>query len=608
MKQRHILKSIGAMAMAAAMAATMMVSVSAAPSDIIDTSRTGSLTIHKYDITAATEAGINVEDRGYQNNGEADAAAEAELANYAIAGVEYTYIRVGDINTSSENGEIKLLYDIPDELETVLDLEDTRNNNNYTSDEINQALADLMTDNTAGKDALFDYFEAASGKTAMDLTDSTGMTSDSEMELGLYLVVETKVPANVHTTTDPFFVSLPMTDETGDEWFYDVNVYPKNQTETEQVDKLVKQHDDTDADYADIATGSIGDQMDYTFVTKLPKITDQATYLTQYQFADIIQEGLTYNKDFTIYIYGNRTDAEANATSAAIATWQQGQGNFTVTYANEDKNATIALTEAGLAAINPAYSEYYMVVSYSCVINNDAVLGDASNPNDVTLSYSRTNTADIETVTDTARVFSYGINLEKTFSGQVGNPENVQFVLQNQTNGHYITAVAASDGVYNVTDNNKSSDEANATKFSPNADGSLIINGLEADTYVLTEIHTDAGFSLLKEPMTIVINQTIDEIIPSTNTLYDSTTADTPVVINNGDRASATVDGSAANMSSDDTSANAYVDMVVVNTPTFVLPQTGGNGTLIFTLAGCGIALAAFAFVMVRRSSKSEEK
>lgn len=606
MKQRHILKSIGAMAMAAAMAATMMVSVSAAPSDIIDTSKTGSLTIHKYDLTAAEAAGVDVS--GYQNNGEVDAEAAAELANYAIAGVEYTYIRVGDINTSSENGEIKLLYDIPDELETVLDLEDTRNNNNYTSDEINQALADLMTDNTAGKDALFDYFEAAPGKTAMDLTDSTGMTSDSEMELGLYLVVETKVPANVHTTTDPFFVSLPMTDETGDEWFYDVNVYPKNQTETEQVDKLVKQHDDTDADYADIATGSIGDQMDYTFVTKLPKITDQATYLTQYQFADTIQEGLTYNKDFTIYIYGNRTDAEANATSAAIATWQQGQGNFTVTYANEDKNATIALTAAGLAAINPAYSEYYMVVSYSCVINNDAVLGDASNPNDVTLSYSRTNTADIETVTDTARVFSYGINLEKTFSGQVGNPENVQFVLQNQTNGHYITAVAASAGVYNVTDNNKSSDEANATKFSPNADGSLIINGLEADTYVLTEIHTDAGFSLLKEPMTIVINQTIDEIIPSTNTLYDSTTADTPVVINNGDRASATVDGSAANMSSDDTSANAYVDMVVVNTPTFVLPQTGGNGTLIFTLAGCGIALAAFAFVMVRRNNKSEEK
>ena len=606
MKQRHILKSIGAMAMAAAMAATMMVSVSAAPSDIIDTSKTGSLTIHKYDLTAAEAAGVDVS--GYQNNGEVDAEAAAELANYAIAGVEYTYIRVGDINTSSENGEIKLLYDIPDELETVLDLEDTRNNNNYTSDEINQALADLMTDNTAGKDALFDYFEAAPGKTAMDLTDSTGMTSDSEMELGLYLVVETKVPANVHTTTDPFFVSLPMTDETGDEWFYDVNVYPKNQTETEQVDKLVKQHDDTDAAYQDIATGSIGDQMDYTFVTKLPKITDQATYLTQYQFADTIQEGLTYNKDFTIYIYGNRTDAEANATSAAIATWQQGQGNFTVTYGEGDKSATVALTAAGLAAINPAYSEYYIVVSYSCVINDNAVLGDASNPNDVTLSYSRTNTADVETVTDTARVFSYGINLEKTFSGQVGNPENVQFVLQNQTNGHYITAVAASAGVYNVTDNNKSSDEANATKFSPNADGSLIINGLEADTYVLTEIHTDAGFSLLKEPMTIVINQTIDEIIPSTNTLYDSTTEDTPVVVNNGDRASATVDGSAANMSSDDTSANAYVDMVVVNTPTFVLPQTGGNGTLIFTLAGCGIALAAFAFVMVRRSSKSEEK
>ncbi len=608
MKQRHILKSIGAMAMAAAMATSLMVSVSAAPEDIIDTSKTGSLTIHKYDITAATEAGINVEDKGYQNNGEADAAAEAELANYAIQGVEFTYVKVGDINTSSESGTVKLLYDIPDELEAVLSLEDTRGDNHYTSDELNEALADLMTDNTAGKDALFDYFEATSGKTAMELTDETGATSATEMAQGLYLIVETKVPANVHTTTDPFFVSLPMTDEDGDEWFYDVSVYPKNQSETEQVDKLVKQHDDTDADYQDIATGSIGDQMDYTFVTKLPKITDQATYLNLFQFADTIEAGLTYNKDFTIYIYGSREDAEANATASALATWEQGQGNFTVSYSDGDKAATIALTEAGLVEINPQYSEKYLVVSYSCVINDSAVLGDESNPNDVTLSYSRTNTADVETVSDSAKVYSYGINLEKTFNGKEGNAQNVQFVLRNQTNGHYITAATASDGVYNVTDNNKSSDEANATKFSPNADGILVINGLEADTYVLTEIQTDTGFSLLKEPMTIVINQTQDEIIPSSNTLYDSTDSATDVVVNAGDRASATVDGNATAMSSDDASNNAYVDMVVVNTSTFTLPQTGGYGTLIFTLAGCGTALAAFAFVMKRRSSKEKEK
>ena len=74
--RKHILKSIGAIAMAAAMATTMMVSVSAASEDIIDTSKTGSLTIHKYDLTAAQAAGIDVS--GYQNNGEVDAEAAAE--------------------------------------------------------------------------------------------------------------------------------------------------------------------------------------------------------------------------------------------------------------------------------------------------------------------------------------------------------------------------------------------------------------------------------------------------------------------------------------------------------------------------------------------------
>lgn len=56
------------------------------------------------------------------------------------------------------------------------------------------------------------------------------------------MFVETKVPANVHTTVDPFFVSLPMTDNEGDDWFYDV--YPKNQTNIPDLDKLVRQHDD----------------------------------------------------------------------------------------------------------------------------------------------------------------------------------------------------------------------------------------------------------------------------------------------------------------------------------------------------------------------------
>ena len=47
---------------------------------------------------------------------------------------------------------------------------------------------------------------------------------------GLSVVVETYVPENVTSTTAPFLVSLPTTTNDGDNWNYDVVIYPKNET------------------------------------------------------------------------------------------------------------------------------------------------------------------------------------------------------------------------------------------------------------------------------------------------------------------------------------------------------------------------------------------
>ena len=52
---------------------------------------------------------------------------------------------------------------------------------------------------------------AKNGGTAMPLTDEYGHTEANDLELGLYLLVETKVPEMVTSTTDPFLGSVPMT-------------------------------------------------------------------------------------------------------------------------------------------------------------------------------------------------------------------------------------------------------------------------------------------------------------------------------------------------------------------------------------------------------------
>ena len=81
----------------------------------------------------------------------------------------------------------------------------------FTSQIINDKLASALEDNTASKDKLEDYMKTNNG-TAMDLTDAQGVTKKDKLPLGLYLIVETKVPEDVTYTTNPWFVQLPSTD------------------------------------------------------------------------------------------------------------------------------------------------------------------------------------------------------------------------------------------------------------------------------------------------------------------------------------------------------------------------------------------------------------
>ena len=169
---------------------------------------------------------------------------------------------------------------------------------------------------------------------------------------------------------------------------------------------------------------------------------------------------------------------------------------------------------------------------------------------------------------DRAKLYIFGLDIQKNFEqqeGKNGNPQKVQFVLQNQTDGYFVTAAEQEDGVYYVTDRTKEKQEENASAFVPAENGRLLINGLEADTYVLTELATDDGYTLLREPMTIDIKSTVDELIPSKSTLYDRTAEKSPVIEVKGERANALVDDRTTNMSAYRNDAlkseNARVDL-----------------------------------------------
>ena len=249
----------------------------------------------------------------------------------------------------------------------------------------------------------------------MTETDVTGHTSASDMEQGLYLVVETRVPENVTSTCNPFLISLPMTTVDGGEWIYDLTVYPKNQTGIPDLEKTVRETknstgkntgsltDITDG-FEHTATASVGDVVDYQILSTLPTITSKASSLGEYTYVDTMSKGIRYNKQNVVIEF-----FRDSSCTDKITAWAEDSGKFTVTYDDTANTIIIKMTEAGLNEINEAttvytdsvkrgYSDCTMRITYAAILTYDAKMGDTDNLNEVELTWRRTNSTYFDTL------------------------------------------------------------------------------------------------------------------------------------------------------------------------------------------------------------------
>ena len=615
MKKIHrVLTLLMAALMAIGLMTTAFAATDSAP--IIDPGKKASLNIYKYDITAASKDGA-WDAESYVSTGLRDDAVIDKLSKYAIQGVEFTYLRVADITMNSEAVEgqrqVGVLYgfDGSERSNAVLsaigltgaDTHKTEGGINYfTSDMLNNKLtAALVANATTVKNAL----EAAgrNGGVAMTETDTTGHTSASNMVQGLYLVVETRVPENVTSTCNPFFVALPMTTIDGAAWNYDVTVYPKNQTGNPDLEKTVREAKsstgkntgtltDIKDGYAHTATASVGDTVDYQIISTLPTITSKASGLSEYTYVDTMSKGIKYNKNDVVIEFFK----DAGCTDK-IVTWDESSGKFTVGYDDAANTMTIRMTDTGLAEINEeatvytdsvkrGYSDCTMRISYAATLTADAKMGDTDNPNEVVLTWRRTNNTYFDTLKDCCHVYTYGVDVLKRFSDNGGNLRNVKFRLHNDTDDVFVIA-DLKDGVYYTK--GFAAKKADATTFVPDSSGHIVVKGLEDDAYSLTEIATNKGYVLLRDAVKIIIKT-------AENGQCEKCSAKLLT-------ASATVNGKDASM----TDGNAIVPLTVVNNPGFDLPKTGGYGTWMFTIGGVAL-LGAAAFIVIRsRKHKNEQ-
>ena len=172
----------------------------------IDTTQKGTLTINKYEGT----------DENTSND-------------KPLAGVEFTIWKVADIEQdTSQSSNVGFKF-VPVNRLTSLTAEDFKSDktdaDQYTK-EIYDKVLEKLNKNKKVEDGTLDGAIKATTK----IDDTTGKASAkfTNLDLGLYLVQETKAPSQIVNKTANFLVSVPMTNEAGKAWNYDVVAEPKN--------------------------------------------------------------------------------------------------------------------------------------------------------------------------------------------------------------------------------------------------------------------------------------------------------------------------------------------------------------------------------------------
>lgn len=422
-----------------------------------------------------------------------------------------------------------------------------------------------------------DKVDKKTGTTDTDVAnDEMGVVTFDELDLGYYLVIEDDVTEG-YITGNPFFVAIPSANNASESkpsgspateataWVYDVVAKPKNSGEP-PVDKTTTKEE--------LTTG-VGDEIPYTITTVIPKYGTEYTNRV-FNVYDIMTEGLALKRDDTGNVIAPRIVVSDDEEGPQLKT------DYTISYINQDDADIKGVGDGVNKTFEISFTDAYIknhaganvTISYTAVVTKDAVniVG-----NDANVTYNR-NPEETEDATP-AKVtkHTFGIDLSKfgvdtnddtqrdlvdgaEFTLTDSNDQDIKFAYKEGTSG----AVTEGDNEVEM--------EADG--------GRLLITGLKPGTYKLTETKAPTGYTLLANPVTIVI--TADE---TTGVLKSASVNGVPL---EDEEIKAIDDG--------------IIPVKVENNKGFTLPSTGGMGTYLFTIGGIVImAGAAFALIAMKK-------
>ena len=311
-------------------------------------------------------------------------------------------------------------------------------------------------------------------------------------------------------------------------------------------------------------SAQIGSKVNFQLKSKVPDTSEYTNYV--FKIVDTLSAGLDFNNDVTVKV----GDATLDTTDYSVTT--SGKTTVTIDLSNYVK------------ADNASKAGQKILVTYSATLNKDAFVGtpDQNNPgnlNSAKVQYSNGPSEENigESTPSETHSYTFNFNLKKIY--KEGDTENAlagakfQLLDSDKT---VISLVKKSDNVYRPA---KTSDTDKVTEVETPANGIIEFTGLKAGTYYLKETFAPKGYNKLSDPVEVTIKATVNKTT--------------------GALESWTVNGSAP-------TADVTVPVVKIeNKKGALLPDTGGMGTVLFTVFGVLIvALGAGWYVKSNRKSR----
>jgi len=402
-------------------------------------------------------------------------------------------------------------------------------------------------------------------------TQSTGTATflnTADGAVGLYLVVESVEPTDTITQWDgttstpvqaasitgaaPFFVTLPMTNpDDRTRWMYDVDVYPKNQSDT--VAKFVDDKGTVTDPNASTPAGLR--QIDYTIKSD---ITDGTVPLGMYVVYDDLDPALTFTGVSLTFSAG--TDSLVQGTDYLVYTAPDLTANATLWTSGSVASGplvTVVFTDAGLTKLEANRSAQVVTVINTTVGAQDAdgVLPNTASviPNQMWWDLNGIPTVNPETPTTTPPTGTTppgtSSNTTKSYFGNIVitkyDPNNTdaslagtQFkVYADPTPGDGVcssadVAGAALNTVLVGPDNKATFTGLQASNYYNDAmipsslatDGTTLLNSTtttdpKIQSYCVVETQAITGYTLNAQPYYATINYTTAGTAPAFTTL-----------------------------------------------------------------------------------------